>query len=334
VKTLLTFDDVLILPRFSKINSRQEVDLSANLGGLKLKVPVLSANMDTVTDVSFAKAMAKQGGVGVLHRFEPVSKTLQNLKAQASFPVMASFGLGDDELDRFTQLADSGITYFVLDVAHGAQLQVVQQYAEAKRRRPYTWIMVGNFATITSIKSFENHLPSSVGLDAIKVGIGPGSACLTRVKTGVGVPQLSAILEISQARLSCPIVADGGMRTPGDIAKALAAGADAVMLGGMLAGTDESPKINGQNVYRGSASLEAYEAQGKSSGWRTAEGDSFVVSPKGSLASVLHDIEGGLRSAFSYVGAYNLKDFWQKAELIQVTPAGAKESKAHGKDGN
>ena len=221
--------------------------------------------------------------------------------------------------------------------------------------------MVGNFASADSVKEFLERSNGSV--DAIKVGVGPGSACTTRIKTGVGVPQLSAVMEIAKLlkNTKIQIVADGGMKTPGDIAKALGAGAHLVMLGGMLAGTLESPGEIGEiyidsnkvsvnslegkledflsapNVkiaskkYRGSASQEAYDAQGKSGSHRTAEGESFLVPYKGSVVNILADIEGGIRSAMTYVGARNLDEFRARCEFVRISHATAKENGAHGK---
>jgi IMP dehydrogenase len=336
----ITFDDVLIMPKYSTVKSRKDVDIGVNLGEYRLTIPILSANMDTVTGEDMAAAMSDAGGLGVLHRFwsiEDEAKRVRNLIGQ-SCTVACSVGLGDYELERAKKMIDLGASYIVIDVAHGAQQQVAEQYKKIQDySKERAFIIVGNFATGESImefvaecgyafvKDFNNHA-------AIKVGIGPGSACTTRIKTGVGIPQLSAIMDC--AKSSVTLIADGGMKTPGDIAKAIAAGAKCVMLGGMLAGTDETPGeivFGNHKKYRGSASKESYEDQGKDASWRTAEGESFTVPYKGPVASVLQDIEGGLRSAFTYVGATNVRDFQEKAKLIKVSTLAQRESGAHGK---
>jgi IMP dehydrogenase len=351
-KTLFTFDDVLIAPKFSTIESRKDVDLSCL--ALELKLPIISANMDTVTGKEMALAMAKAGGIGCLHRFCSIEENLHMMQwsTHIGTPPMVSIGLGTKELERAEALFKAqpiGAENIVIDVAHGAQMSVVKQ-ARAVREivGSNASIIVGNFATADSVKHFLEAAGTAV--DGFKVGIGPGSACTTRIKTGVGVPQLSAIMEIVQLldNTGLLVIADGGMRTPGDVAKALGAGADLVMLGGMLAGTYETPGetvdqngnpcnsvsfssiVKVQKKYRGSASKESYEIQGKDSGWRTAEGESFLVPYKGSIAQVLQDIEGGLRSAFSYVGARTLAEFHARCEFIQVTANTVKESIAHG----
>lgn len=350
---LITFDDVLIKPRLSTIKSRSEVNLSTQLGPLKLSLPILSANMDTITGTEMAIAMWIRGGLGVLHRFQGIVENITQLteaRRQGAEPAV-SIGLGKEELERAENLYRNGARVIVIDVAHAAQIQVVEQFVAVKEKCPEAYLVVGNFATGESIMEFIGECGYAFVKDfnkdaAVKVGIGPGSACTTRIKTGVGIPQLSAIVDC--AKTGVTIIADGGMKTPGDIAKALAAGARAVMLGGMLAGTEETPgeietivtkhgnfgePVESKQVkkYRGSASKESYELQGKRSSWRTAEGESFTVLCKGRVGAVLSDIEGGLRSAFTYVGARNLQEFQQKAILMRVSTNSVKESGAHGK---
>lgn len=371
MKEYLTFDDVLIKPRFSNVASRKDVDLSVvfkhdySRTFLTLNLPILSANMDTITGPEMAIAIANEGGLGVLHRFSTTEVAVESYKkvVKEKFEVAVSIGVGNSEKDRAIALYDAGARIFVLDVAHGAQQQVVEQYKWVKENLVESFVVVGNFATAQSCGQFWAAMNSggicyyrtkkgelsTYGVDAFKIGIGPGSACTTRIKTGCGVPQLGAVMEVAEFfkdHLHRPmIICDGGMRTPGDIAKALAAGADCVMLGGMLAGTTETPgdvlginnKVYGEpdysrayKKYRGSASKEAYTDQGKDASHRTAEGESFEVLYKGPVAQVLQDIEGGLRSAFTYVGAKDVSDFQNKAEFIRVTAAGRSESGAHG----
>lgn len=374
-----TFDDILIIPQFSEISSRKDVDLSFNGSNYPyMSLPIISANMDTVTDANMAKHMILNGAQACLHRFCTIDESVKMfqdsyMSATGESPrtPMVSIGLGKDELDRAAALFGTGAYQFVIDVAHGAQQSVVDQVLALREIiKNNAAIIVGNFASGDSVLDF---LWRSGHVDGIKVGIGPGAACTTRIKTGIGFPQLSAVLEISQVLHynynDIPVIADGGMKNSGDIAKALAAGASMVMLGSMLAGTEESPgqmyyvdglgkyvtpeeflskdaHVDGSityvrneysesftkvKKYRGSASKESYVVQGKDASWRTAEGESFFVPYKGSVKNILQDIEGGLRSAFTYVGAKNLKEFHSKAKFVQISNAGYSESLPHGK---
>jgi IMP dehydrogenase len=329
----LTFDDVLIAPCFSTVASRREVDLSSHMGSFSLKLPVFSSNMDTVTGATMANVMAKAGACGLLHRFMSIEENVQELKRVLPNFVGVSVGLGDQEFERACALVDAGASFLVLDVAHAAQISVVQQ--SRRLREKYSsniHISVGTFANSRSINDWLHHGGEA---DSLHVGIGPGSACSTRIKTGVGIPQLSALIDC--AKSGRPIISNGGCKTPGDIAKAIAAGAHGVILGGMLAGTDEAP---GELIekdskvfkkYRGSASLESYEVQNKKAEWRTAEGESMLIPYKGSVNGILQDIEGGLRSSFSYVGARNIEEFKRRAELVTISSAAFAENGAHGK---
>lgn len=332
----LTFDDVLILPGFSNIQSRKDVDLSS----MDLKLPIISANMDSITGPDMAIAMSKAGGMGVLHRFGSIEDNVKDFKKVKATTdnVAISIGITDAEKDRAVALIDSGASIVFIDVAHGAQISVVEQVRFLREKyKSNIEIVAGNFATGESIRHFCLELnDADLFPDAFKVGIGPGSVCTTRIKTGIGVPQLFAILDCVRAGL--PVIADGGMRTPGDIAKALAAGSKAVMLGGMFAGTMETPgeiiypegiKAQPVKVYRGSASKESYVDQNKISDWRAAEGVYTTVPLRGSVTEVLQDIEGGLRSAFTYVGAKNLMEFQDKAEFIEVSTSSQKENGPH-----
>lgn len=346
IERYLSFDDVLIKPQFSTIKSRKDVDLSVNFCDMNLKLGVISSNMDTVTGTEMAKAMIQNGGVGALHRFMSIEDNIKQFKSSGN--AIVSIGLGDKELERAEALYKAGAKVFLIDVAHGASMEVVNQ----TKRLSYIvgWdskIIVGNFATGRTIKDFIYHVGSKHLVEAYKVGIGGGSACLTRVVTGCGIPTFGSVLDC--ASIGVNIIADGGMRNSGDIAKALAAGAKVVMLGGMLAGTDESPGdiIYGPSLstgeystsdmvpkgkkYRGSASTESYEVQGKVAAHRSYEGDSFLVPYKGPVANVLQQIEGGLRSAMSYVNANTLDEFRENVEFIEVTHSGAAENSSHGK---
>lgn len=317
-----TFDDFLIEPGFSDISSRSEVDLSVDKFFCKMDLPVFSANMQCITGSAMATKMDMHGGMGVLHRFSTIDENCQ-MFLRSPYKTAVSVGIGEAEKTRAQRLLEVGAMILFLDVAHGAQKQVAKAYSDYKKMG-YSFIVVGNFASGNSYLDFLNNI--DVLPDAIKIGVGPGAACSTRIKTGVGVPQMSAIMSLRSKDKRVPIIADGGIKSPGDIAKALAAGADAVMIGGMLAGTDACEEAS---VYSGSASKKSYESQGKTASYRSAEGEDFSITPKGYTSDVLSDIEGGLRSAFSYVGAKNLKEFKEKAKLIQISRAAANEGRPH-----
>lgn len=327
----LTYDDVLIQPRFSLVNSRKDVSLRTNMGRLEFSLPLMSANMDTVTEEQMAVTLWRSGALGVLHRFMSIEKNVDmfnNIVSQGCY-TFCSIGLGEKEYQRAVALRENYCTHFVIDVAHGAQLQVAEQYNKIKELGCF--VVVGNFASSESIREFIRHTNSVP--DGFKIGIGPGSGCLTRVKTGIGVPQLSAVIDCAKSYNGADpiIIADGGIKKAGDVAKALAAGADFVMVGGMLAGTEETPGEGKIRTYRGSASQESYKAQNKLDPWRTVEGDSYTVEVKGSVKEILQDVEGGLRSAFSYVGAKNVEEFKNKARLIKISNNSVLENGAHGK---
>lgn len=357
MKELFTFDDVLIVPKFSSIRSRKDVDISVNVGAFPyMNLPIISANMDTVTGSNMAKAMQIADAQAVLHRFCTIEENVKmfldsKVGGTGGYDVpFVSIGLGRSEIERAEALRDAGAHTFVIDVAHGAQMSVVEQAIELRSiLGGHYAIIVGNFATGSSIQEFL--FRSATTVDGFKVGIGPGSACTTRIKTGVGYPQLSAIMDVANTlkKTGLAVIADGGVRTSGDVAKAIGAGAHMVMLGGMLAGTDESPGevinkaypvseepgatsvIKKVKKYRGSASKESYELQGKDASWRTAEGESFFVPYKGPVKAILQDIEGGLRSAMSYVGASNIREFHEKCEFVRISSSTVVENKPHGK---
>lgn len=344
---MLSFDDVLIVPSFSHIRSRKDVSLFTYFCGMELDLPIISSNMDTVTHHTMAVAMAMNGGVGSLHRFETIEENVNTFKESVVYgstvikPIV-SIGLGEKELQRAEALINAGAETILIDIAHGACMSLVEQVRDLREICSNNIkIIAGNFATGRSILDVKYYLGSNCKVDAWKVGIGGGSACLTRVVTGCGLPTLASVMDCAQTNET--IIADGGMKTSGDICKALAAGASMVMLGGMLAGTDEAPgapvyqldktdnKIITHKKYRGSASTESYEVQGKIASHRSYEGDSFLVPYKGSVKDVLQQIEGGLRSALSYVGATTLDEFRANSELVEITNNGTKENGSHGR---
>jgi IMP dehydrogenase len=330
----LSFDDVLIRPRYSEVRSRDDVSLVTELSsGLKLDLPLLAANMDTVCGENMAVVLAELGGIGVLHRKMIPGERLRIIRTMVANDQKVGVAVGiHTMLTEIMAYLDCGVAMLVLDIAHGDSAHALDRVHQIRslveKRNSPTCVMGGNVATASAVERMYN-----AGAHSVKVGIGPGSACTTRMKTGVGVPQVTTILECSQAAdeygISC--IADGGMRTPGDVAKALALGADAVMIGGMLAGTDESPgelvDIDGNQFkeFRGMASAAV--------GSLYEEGASGVVPYKGSAKTIVWDICKGLRSAFSYSGANNIEQLHQSAELIKISMASAAMSGAYGLDG-
>jgi IMP dehydrogenase len=332
-----SFDDVLIVPKFSDIFSREQISTKATLGNNKMvafQVPVISANMDTITGPEMVNAMWESGGYGALHRFCSIEENVAMFRKNRN--CFVSFGTKDGELDRAMALFDAGADKFILDIAHGASVNAVVAYnafRKATNNNRNIHVMVGNFATAESIKKFVSF--TDMKPDAFKVGIGGGSMCTTRIVTGVGIPTLGSVLDCSI--LGYDIVADGGIRNSGDVAKCLAAGAKAVMIGGMLSGTEETPGAvelyndAPHKIYRGSASKESYQDQGKVSSHRTPEGVSTYVRCKGSAKDVVQSIQAGIASCLSYINAKNLAEIKEKAEFIEITSNGMKESHAHGK---
>lgn len=473
----LTFDDVLLVPKRSPVRSRSQVDTSARLTRtIRLHIPILSANMDTVTEASMAIAMARAGGLGVIHRFMTVEKQARQVaqvkraegfivekpysisqdasiqeaarlmqrhdvgglvvtngtdhliglvtqrdillapdaartvgevmtkpdrivsvgpnvsmeEAQAllfqhrleKLPILdadgrlvglitakditkarrhpnavkdvkgrlrvgAAIGVGEHELHRAEALLEAGADVIVLDIAHGHADHCIEMVQALRSRFPQAQIIAGNVATGPGAVDLVQ-----AGADAVKVGIGPGSICTTRVVTGFGVPQLTAIMDcaaaLRAAGLDAPIIADGGIRTSGDLVKALAAGADTVMIGSLFAGCEEAPGApvirNGQKVkvVRGMASLgatigrqtatqEMDESAEEQEDWGKVvpEGVEAIVPYRGYVAEILHQLVGGLRSGMSYGGAETLRELQENAEFIEITPAGVRESFPH-----
>lgn len=307
----LDFDDVLIVPNYSHFESRKDVSTAARLGPYKFDIPIISANMDTITGVDMAEAISRLGGLPILHRFMDIDvnvRTYQTAAARAG-RVGVSVGVTDNEQTRLSKLYSAGARIFCVDVAHAHNKLVGRMIKAVRAHYQDVYVIAGNVATYAG----ADYL-ASVGADAVKVGIGSGSVCTTRDKTGFGVPQLSAILDC--ARVDIPIIADGGMSKPGDVVKALAAGASMVMLGGMLAGTTEAL---GGTTYRGMASAEAQEDYfGSVADWKTAEGITIFAEARGSVNDVIKDVVGGLRSGLTYAGAKNIIDLRRKATFIEV----------------
>lgn len=334
----LTFDDVLLVPQYSNIASRKDVDISTNMWGVKFPTPICSANMDTVTEVAMANEMFRLGGIGFLHRYASPEAVLQWLNSihESMSIAIPSIGVKDTDFDLALKYANEGVLAVNIDIAHGDSkhmMAMIYKLAKADIE-----VIAGNVATLEATERLV-----SAGAKVIKVGIGPGSLCTTRIVTGHGVPQLSAIEECSQIKRKNPdvrIIADGGIRNAGDCVKALAFGADMIMVGSLLAGTNESPGELIQltndkgglylaKEYRGMASRAARDSVVKTDKAYTPEGESTFVKCKGSVEDVIKQLEGGIRSGLSYSGAHNLKELQENAQYVTITGNGMTESKPH-----
>ncbi len=330
--TSISFDDVLLVPQYSDIESRKVLTTSNKLGSIGLGLPIISSPMDTVTEVHMARAVDNHGGLGIVHRYNSIDEQatmVRELSASICKNIGAAIGVTGDFLERAQELVGSGANVICIDVAHGHHSMT----REALRALKLTLgqpvhIMAGNVATGKGACDLAEW-----GADSVRVGVGGGSICSTRLVSGHGVPTFQSVMDCVDAGCPIPIIADGGMKTSGDIVKALAAGADFVMLGSMLAGTDQSP---GQvfdagdkkyKVYRGMASSEAQvNWRGKTS---TPEGISTTIPYKGDVNNILADIKGGIQSGMSYSGARTINDLQAKAQFIRQTPAGQAESYTH-----
>jgi IMP dehydrogenase len=331
MREAFTFDDVLLVPAYNHYESRQHVDTSVTdrTGKLTLKLPLMTANMDTITESAMANFIGGKGGIGVLHRFMAVERNVAEFKA-CTGKVFVSVGTSEEELQRAEALRDAGADFFVVDVAHGHARYMGKTLKRLRELLPNACLMAGNVATYAG----ADYL-ASVGADIVKVGIGPGSVCTTRIKTGHGVPQLTAIQDC--ARCDRSIVADGGIRYAGDVVKALAFGADFVMVGGMLAGTRPTPgeKVKDAagswvKTYRGMASREvAEDHHGGIAEWKTAEGISTSVPYREDEDRIIGDLVGGLRSGLTYAGSQTIKELQRKLNYTIITPSGWRESLPH-----
>ena len=342
IKEALTFDDVLLLPRFSKVLP-SDTDISLNLTkNIKLKTPFLSSAMDTVTESAMAIAIAKSGGIGIIHRnldIKKQSKEVEKVKKKNLF-VGAAIGTNIEDLKRAKSLLNSGVDLIVIDTAHGHSKKVLEILSKVKKNSKIP-ICAGNIATAEAAKKLYNS-----GVDIIKVGIGPGSICTTRMVAGIGVPQITAVMEVSKALKgkNIKIISDGGIKFSGDIAKAIAAGADGIMMGSIFAGTEESPgkkfKVKDKffKQYRGMGSIGAMSAGSSNRYFQknykdkskfVPEGVDSRVEYKGSLSKIIYQLQGGLRSSMGYIGAKKLVDIKKNAKFIKITKAGFYESMVH-----
>ncbi len=337
MRKVLSYDDVLLVPKYSEITSRSQVDISADLDKvITLDVPIIGAPMDTVVGPDMASALSQMGTFGVLHRYcsiEEQSEMVSEVVAAGSeaSPVAVAIGATGDFLERAQELHGAGAEVFCVDVAHGHHTHVKRAIGILRGKfGSDIHIMAGNVATA---EAFEDI--SDWGADSIRVGVGGGAACSTRTRTGHGLPVLDSIIQCARSGASALLIADGGIRSSGDIVKAIAAGADLVMVGSLLAGTDESPgtvitdERTGKKIklYRGMASGDAQTS------WRNkvsvVEGVSTTVPYKGGVTGVMESLIGGLRSGLSYSGCQNLNELRLNATFVNQTSAGLAESKPH-----
>jgi len=333
MKQTYSFDDVLLVPQYSDIKSRSEVSTKCNLTKFEFGLPVISSPMDTITETNMAITLSEAGALGIIHRYNSINEQSQlvvDARLKGAVNIGAAIGITSDFLERAVSVVDVGANILCIDVAHGHHSMMQKAISSLKDKfGDQVHIMAGNVATLEAFDAL-----SSWGADSVRVGIGGGSICSTRIVTGHGVPTLQSVMECAKSSYDTKIIADGGIKTSGDIVKALAAGADFVMIGSMLAGTEESPgdvrvTLNGEKYkeYRGMASKEAQrDWRGKSS---TPEGVATMVPYKGSVVDILADIEGGIRSGLSYTGARSIEELQAKANFILQSSAAQLESNTH-----
>lgn len=342
----VTFDDVLLVPKKTPVQSRSQIDVSSRLTPkISLQTPLISANMDTVTEHAMAIEMARFGGIGIIHRFLSIQDQVREVKLvkEEKLLVGGAVGIKDDYIERTEALLGAGCDVIVIDVAHGHSEFLLKALKQLKKQFSKQEFIAGNIATEEGARDLIE-----AGADAIKVGIGPGALCTTRIVAGAGVPQITALANTVEvaSKHNIPVIADGGIRYAGDIVKALATGASTVMIGTLLAGCDESPALtfyrNSEKfkLTRGMASLTAnYERRFKDTSVSkdikeySAEGVEAIVTYKGSVKHLLSQFMGGVKSGFSYCGARNIQELWEKAEFIQISQNALVESHPHNVNG-
>ena len=344
LKESLTFDDVTLVPQYSSILP-SEASIDTSLGSkLKLKIPFLSSAMDTVTESRMAIALAEQGGLGIIHRNLSIIKQCNEVRKVKNKKLLvgAAVGTSKEDIIRANKLIDNGIDLIVIDTAHGHSKKVLLTLKKLKKIKSKVKICAGNIATSESARLLSNE-----GADILKVGIGPGSICTTRIVSGIGVPQISAVMDVKEGikkNKKIKIISDGGIKFLGDAAKALAAGADAVMMGSVFAGTEESPgkKFKYKNKiyksFRGMGSIGAmmdgsagryFQKNFKDKSKFVPEGVEGRVLYKGKVEKIIYQLKGGLKSSMGYIGAKNIINLQKKSKFVKITKAGFYESMVH-----
>ena len=347
IKEALTFDDVTLVPKYSEILP-SDVDTSIKLTTfLKLKIPILSSAMDTITESKMAIAIGKAGGIGIIHRNLDIQKQLLEIKKVKKHKILvgAAVGAGPKEFDRASAILKENVDMIVVDTAHGHTKKVAEIIRFIKKKKnKKTALCAGNVATAEAANFLRK-----LGVDIIKVGIGPGSICTTRLVAGIGVPQLSAILNVRNGLKSknIKIISDGGIKYSGDLAKAFAAGADAVMIGSLFAGTNETPgkliKKDGKlfKSFRGMGSIGAmnkgsadryFQSKQKDISKYVPEGVEGLARYKGKVNDIIYKLVGGLRSSMGYLGSKQIKYLRNNPQFVKITKAGFYESMVHNVD--
>ncbi|HIB54273.1 MAG TPA: IMP dehydrogenase [Nitrospirales bacterium] len=362
----LTFDDVSLIPAASSIGPSDADTKTFLTRELQINIPVVSAAMDTVTESRLAIAMAREGGLGIIHRMmSPAEQanavddnfelkgliTIKDIQKRIKYPnafkdslgrlrVGAAVGIGEDAERRTPGLIKAGVDLVVIDTAHGHAQSVLDTVRMVKKIHPDLQVVGGNVATAEATKAMID-----AGADGVKVGVGPGSICTTRIVAGVGVPQLTAIANCAAEgkKHGIPIIADGGIKHSGDMTKALAAGASSIMMGSLFAGTEESPgelvlfQGRSYKTYRGMGSLTVMERGGRDRYFQkdqeasklVPEGIEGRVPYRGSLAAVVYQLVGGLRSGMGYCGCASIPELQENTTFIRITPSGLRESHVH-----
>ena len=346
IKDSLTFDDVTLVPQYSAVLPT-ETTIDCKLSkSLNLKIPLLSSAMDTVTESRMSIALAKLGGIGVIHRNLSIEKQINEVQKvkKKNYLVGAAIGVNDKDLERAEELANIKTDLIVIDTAHGHTQKVLAMIKKIKKKLKNSTLCVGNIATGKAAEFLADS-----GVDIVKVGIGPGSICTTRLVAGIGVPQLSAIIDVKKSlkKYKTKIISDGGIKFSGDLAKAIAAGADAIMIGSLFSGTTESPgkiiKYKGKlyKNFRGMGSVGAmnagsadryYQKKFKDITKYVPEGVEGMVKFKGSVKEIIYNLVGGLRSSMGYLGAKTINDLQMKGQFLKISKAGFYESMVHNVD--
>ena len=346
IKDSLTFDDVTLIPQYSSVLPSETITYTKLAHNLDLQIPLMSSAMDTVTESKMAIALSKSGGIGIIHRNLSIEKQVQEVKKvkKNNFLVGAAIGVNSKDIERADELSKAKVDMIIIDTAHGHTQKVLFMIKKIKKKLKKCVLCAGNIATGKAAKFLADS-----GIHIVKVGIGPGSICTTRLVTGIGVPQLSAVLQVKKAlkNYKTRIISDGGIKFSGDIAKAIAAGADAVMIGSLFSGTTESPgKIFKQKGklfknFRGMGSVGAmsigsadryYQKKFKNVSKYVPEGVEGIVKFKGPVNKIIYNLIGGLKSSMGYLGAKTIKDLQKKGEFVKITKAGFYESMVHNID--
>ena len=346
IKDSLTFDDVTLVPQYSSVLPVETITNCKLSKNLNLKVPLLSSAMDTVTESKMAIAISKAGGIGIIHRNLSIKKQISEIQKVKNSNCLAgaAIGVNAQDIERVEELSKAKTDLIVIDTAHGHTKKVLNMIRKIKKKLKNSTLCVGNIATGKAAEFLADN-----GVDIVKVGIGPGSICTTRLVAGIGVPQLSAVMDVKKAlkKYKAKIISDGGIKFSGDLAKAIAAGADAIMIGSLFSGTLESPgkiiKYKGKlyKNFRGMGSVGAmsagsadryYQKKNKDITKYVPEGVEGMVKFKGSVKEIVYNLVGGLKSSMGYMGAKTIEDLQKKGQFLKISKAGFYESMVHNVD--